>query len=90
LVVDLSSNEEEGLPNTTRDKECTRRFFGELIHRLLGPRGNSNIIVLSDVEAVPPSAMNSPAPTISTTDVDDAPDGVQDDNSDGGDKVSSP
>jgi hypothetical protein len=34
--------------------------------------------------------MNSPAPSVSIAAADDAPDGVQDDNSDGGDKVGSP
>jgi hypothetical protein len=33
--------------------------------------------------------VNSPAPSISTAEADDAPDGVQDDNSDGGDKTDS-
>jgi hypothetical protein len=38
----------------------------------------------ADVEAMPSSAGNSPAPTTSTADDDDAPGEVQDDSSDGG------
>jgi hypothetical protein len=44
----------------------------------------------ANAEVAPPSAMNSPAPTVSTTDADDASKGMQDDNSDGGDETGSP
>jgi hypothetical protein len=43
-----------------------------------------------DAEAAPPSAGNYLAPSISAADADDAPDGVQDGSSDGGEKASSP
>jgi hypothetical protein len=103
-VVDLSSDEEEIFPDTMRDEEFIRRLFSKLNRKLLGPLGDDNIIILSDsdekeevheeitvdAEAAPPSAMNSPAPSVSIAAADDAPDGVQDDNSDGGDKVGSP
>jgi hypothetical protein len=82
----------------------TRRLFGELTRGLLGPANDGNIIILSDsgeedetceeittdVEAAPPSAVNSLAPTISATDADDTSKGKQDDNSDGGDEAGSP
>jgi hypothetical protein len=41
----------------------------------------------ADVEATPPSDVNSLAPAVSTA---DALEGVQDDNSDGGDEAGSP
>jgi hypothetical protein len=104
-VVDLSSDEEEdALPDTSRDEEFTQRFFGDLNRRLLGPPDDSNVIILSDsieevevreeitadTEAAPPFDVNSPAPSVSATGADDALTGVQDDNSDGGDKGGSP
>jgi hypothetical protein len=101
LVVDLSSDEEDGLPDTSRDEEFARRLFGDLNHGLLGPADDDNVIILSDseeeeevheeditnAEAAPPFAMNSLTPTVSAA---DAPEWVQDDNSDDGDEVSSP
>jgi hypothetical protein len=103
-VVDLSSNEENGLPNTSWDEEFARRFFGDLNRWLLGPPDDDNIIILSDsdeeeevckedtadAKAAPPSVVISSAPTIFATDADDVPKGVQDDNSDGGDEAGSP
>jgi hypothetical protein len=84
-------------------KEFARMLFNELNHELLGPPSDGNVIILSnsdeeeareeitvDVEAAPPSAMNSSAPSISAADADDAFDGVQDDSSDGGNKASNP
>jgi hypothetical protein len=102
-LVDLSSDEDEIFPDTTRDEEFAQRPFGELNCELLGPPGDSNIIFLSDsdeeeevhkeitanAEAALPFAMNSLAPSISASTVDDAPDGVQDNNSDG-DETGSP
>jgi hypothetical protein len=102
-VVDLSSDDEEIFLDTTQDKEFARKLFDELNRELLGPSGDGNIIILSDFDeeeevheeitvdakADPPSVVNSPAPSISTAEADDAPDGVQDDNSDGGDKTDS-
>jgi hypothetical protein len=104
LVVDLSSDEEKIFPDITRDEEFARRLFGELNRELLGPLGDDNVIILSDsveeeevheetttnIKAAPPSAMNSPAPSVSVATADDAPDGVKDDKSDGGDKSGSP
>jgi hypothetical protein len=103
-VVDLSSEEEDVFPNTLRDEEFTRQLFDDLNRGVLRPPDNSNIIILSDsnedkevceedtadVEAAPPSVVNSPTPTVSATDADDAFEGMQDDNSDGRDEVSSP
>jgi hypothetical protein len=103
-VVDLSSEEEDAYPDTSRDEELTKQLFDDLNYGLLGPPGDSNIIILSDsdkeeevrednaanAEAEPPSAVNSPAPTVFATNADDASEGVQDDNSNGGDEVDSP
>jgi hypothetical protein len=94
-VVDLSFDEEEIFINTTWDQEFARRLFSELNRELLRPPSNGNIIILSDsdareevreeitanTEAALPSVVNSPAPSISAADADDAPDGVQDNNS---------
>jgi hypothetical protein len=44
----------------------------------------------TDAEATPSSAMNSPAPAASAGDTNDAPDGVQDDSSDGGNETDLP
>jgi hypothetical protein len=48
-MVDLSSFlDEEGLiPGTSRD-EFTRRLFGDLNRDVLGPSGDSKVIILSD------------------------------------------
>jgi hypothetical protein len=97
-VVDLSSysNEEGLIPDTSHDEELAKRLFGDLNHDVLGPPGDGNVIILSvsdeeeevceedatDAEAAPSSAARSPAPTASTTDVDEDPKGIQDDNSD--------
>jgi hypothetical protein len=100
-VVDLFSEEEDTFPDTLRDEELARQLFGDLNRGLFGPSGDSNIIILSDsdeeeevheeditdAEATPSSAMNSPAPA---GDTDDAPDGVQDDSSDGGNETDLP
>jgi hypothetical protein len=86
-VVDLSSDEEDTLPDTLREEEFIRKLFGDLNHGLLGLPSDTNIIVLSDtdeeeevreedavdVEVMPPSARNSSAPIVSS---DDQPDGV--------------
>jgi hypothetical protein len=95
-VVDLasSSDEEDFFTDTSRDEEFARKLFGDLNRDILGPPGDSKVIILSDsdadVEAAPPSAVNSPATPASAADADDAPDGVQNDSSDGGDEVGSP
>jgi hypothetical protein len=80
-MVDLSSSsDEEGLiPDTSRDEEFTRRVFSDLNHAVLGSPGDYKVILLSDsdeeegvckedaadTEAVPSSAVKSPAPTAS-------------------------
>jgi hypothetical protein len=101
-VVDLPSGEEDAFFDTSWDEEITRKLFGDLNHGLLGPSGNDNIIILSDfdeeeevrkddhadVEAMPSSAENSPAPTASATEDDDTPDEVPDDSNGGGDETS--
>jgi hypothetical protein len=48
LVVDLSSDEEEDLPDFLWDEGFARRLFGELNHMLLGPPGDGNVIILID------------------------------------------
>jgi hypothetical protein len=104
LVVDLSSDEEESFPDITQYEEFARRLFGELNRRLLGPPDDGNVIILgdsdeeeevrkevtTDADAASPSVVNSLAPSVSIANVDDAPDGVQGDSSNGGDKASSP
>jgi hypothetical protein len=102
-MVDLtsSSGEEDFFADTSRDEELTRKLFGDLNRDILGPPGGGKIIVLSDsddedeahedaavnAEVAPPSAVNSPVTP--ATDADETPDGVQDDNSDGGDEAGS-
>jgi hypothetical protein len=98
LVVDLSSSsDEEGLiVDTTCDEEFFRRHFGDLNRDVLGSPRDDKIIILSDsdeeeeevreektisAKATPSFAAGSPTLTAST-DVDDAPTGAQNDNSD--------
>jgi hypothetical protein len=97
-------DEEEIFPDTSRDEVFARKLFGNLNRDLLGPPDDDNVIILSDsdeeeevceedaadAKAVPSSAGNSPTPTVSTTDADDAPDGVPDDSNDGGDEAGKP
>jgi hypothetical protein len=87
-MVDLfSSSDEEGLIlDTSRDEEFTKRFFDDLNPDVLGPSGDSKIIILSDsdeeeevceedaasTEDVPSAAARSLASTASTDDVDNA------------------
>jgi hypothetical protein len=97
-VVDLSSSsDEEGLiANVSRDEEFIRKFFGDINRDVLGPPDDNKIIMLSDsdeeedevheekttgTEDVATSATVNPASTV-TTDADDAPTGVENDNSD--------
>jgi hypothetical protein len=47
-VVDLSFDEEEIFPDNMWDEELARRLFGELNHKLRGPPGDDNIIILND------------------------------------------
>jgi hypothetical protein len=107
-MVDLasSSGKKDFFADTSLDEELTRKLFGDLNRNILGPPGDGKIIVLSDsddedevhedvvvnVEAAPPSAVNSPVTpaSASASDADETPDGVQDDSSDGGDEAGSP
>jgi hypothetical protein len=96
-VVDLPLGEEDAFPDTLWDEEIAQRFFDNFNRALLEPPNDSSIIVLSDsdeeegvryVKATPSSAGDSPAPTASAADDDDAPNGVQDGSSGSGDEVS--
>jgi hypothetical protein len=104
--VDLasSSGEEDSFADTSWDEELARKLFGDLNHDILGPPGDGKIIVLSDsddedeahedaainAEAAPPSAANSADTPTSAPDADEIPDGVQNDNTDGGDEAGLP
>jgi hypothetical protein len=105
-VVDLvlSSGEEDSVADTSRDEELARKLFGDINRDILGPPDDGKIIVLSDsdeedethedaavnAEAAPSSAANSTDSPTSAPDVDETPDGVSDDNADGGDEAGSP
>jgi hypothetical protein len=96
-VVDLSSSSDEGglIADVLRDEAFVGRLFGDLNHDVLGPPSDGRIIILSnsdeeeelheeksiDAKTVPSSIVRSPASTAST-DVDDAPPKVKNDNSD--------
>jgi hypothetical protein len=88
-VVDLSSSldEEDLIPDITRDAKFAKKLFGDLNRKLLGPLGDDKIIILSDsneekvkvheedtadTEAMPSSAVKSLVPTTSAIDTDDA------------------
>jgi hypothetical protein len=100
----LSSGEEDSFADTSRDEELARRLFGDLNRGIFGPPGDSKIIVISDsddeddthedaavnAEAAPPSAANSADSPTFAPDADETPNGVSDDNADGGDEASSP
>jgi hypothetical protein len=100
----LSPSEDDSVADTSRDKEFARKLFGDLNRDILGPPGDGKIIVISDsddedethedaainAEAAPPSAANSAHSPTSASDVDETPDGVSDDNVDGGDEAGSP
>jgi hypothetical protein len=100
----LSSSEEESIADTSRDEEFARKLFDDLNRDILGPPGDDKIIVISDsddedethedaavnAEVAPPSATNSADSPTSASDVDETPDGVLDDNADGGDEAGSP
>jgi hypothetical protein len=100
----LSPSEEDSIADTSRDEEFARKLYGDLNRDILGPLGDGKIIVISDsddedkthedaavnAEAAPPSGANSVDSPTSTSDVDETPDGVSDDNADGGDEAGSP
>jgi hypothetical protein len=104
VELTLSSGEEDFIADTSWDEEFTRKLFGDLNRDILGPPGNGKIIVISDsddedethedaainAEAAPPSVANSVDSPTSASDIDETPDGVSDDNADGGDEVGSP
>jgi hypothetical protein len=92
-VIDLSSSsdEEDLITATSCDFEFAQRLFGELNRAMLGPSGDSNIIILSNsdeekmheekttgTEDATVSTAVSPASTAST----DAPTGAKNDNGD--------
>jgi hypothetical protein len=96
LVIDLSSSsdEEDLIAATSRDFEFTQRLFGELNRAVLGPPDDGKIIIFSDsdeeevceekttsTEGATASAVVNPASNASV-DVDDAPAGAKNDNSD--------
>jgi hypothetical protein len=95
-VIDLSSSsdEEDLIVATSRDFEFAQRLFGELNRAVLGPPSDGNIVIHSDsdeeevceekttsTEDVAASAAVNPASTTSA-DVNDAPMGAKNDNSD--------
>jgi hypothetical protein len=47
-VVDLSSDEEDLIPDITRDEEFSKRVFDDINRELLGPPGDGKIIIFSD------------------------------------------
>jgi hypothetical protein len=49
-VIDLSSSsdEEDFIADTSQDFEFTQRLYGEFNHDLLGPPGDSKVIILND------------------------------------------
>jgi hypothetical protein len=78
-VVDLSSSSDERdlIADVSWDEDFARRFFGDLNRDVLGPPGDSKIIILSDSdeeeevrEEKPAYAKRSPAPTASVDDTD--------------------
>jgi hypothetical protein len=95
----LSPSEEDSGADTSQDEEFIRKLFGDLNHDILGPPDDGKIIVISDsddedaavnTEVAPPSAAKSTDSPTSASDVDETPDGVSDDNADGGDEAGSP
>jgi hypothetical protein len=100
----LSSSEEDSVADTSRDEEFARKLFGDLNRDILGPPDDGKLIIISDsddedethedaagnAEAAPPSAVNSADSPTTASDIDETPDGVSDDNTDGGDEAGSP
>jgi hypothetical protein len=100
----LSSGKEDSVADTSRDEELAKKLFGDLNRDILGPPGDDKIIILSDsddedekpkdsavnAEAAPSSVANSPDSPTSAPNADKTPDGVSDDNADGGDEADSP
>jgi hypothetical protein len=100
----LSSDEEDSVADTSWDEELARKLFSDLNHDIIGPPDDDKIIVISDsddedethedaavnTEAAPSSAANSADSPTSAPNADETPDGVSDDNADGGDEAGSP
>jgi hypothetical protein len=94
-MVNLSSEEEGVDLDTSQDEDVACKLFDDLNHDLLGPLGDGNIIISdseeeevrkndrTDTDVAPSSLRVSLTPSASTTDDEDASDGVQDDSSDG-------
>jgi hypothetical protein len=96
-VVDLSS-EEEDASDTSQGEDIARKLFDDLNCGLMGPPNDGSVIIINDseeeeevceddrvdAEVVPSFVRNSSAPFASVSANDDAPNGVQDDSSDGG------
>jgi hypothetical protein len=96
-VVDLSSSldEEDVIPDTSRDFEFAQRLYGELNRALLGSPDDDNIIILSEsndekeevreksigTKDASASTVVNPTSTASTDDVD-GPMGAKNNNSD--------
>jgi hypothetical protein len=92
-VVDLSSDEEDPIPDTSRDEELAKRLFSDFNRELLRTPDDSKVIILNnsneeeevreedatDIEDTPSSTMKSPTPA---ADADDTPEGVQDGSND--------
>jgi hypothetical protein len=91
-VVNLSSDEEDAIPDTSRDEDITYKLFGDLNCGLLGPPDDDNVIVINyseeeevcendhvDADAMPSSLRISLAPSASIANDDDSPYWVLDD-----------
>jgi hypothetical protein len=95
-VVDLSSNEEDVFPDTSRDEDFARRLFDDLKRGLLGPHRDDKVIIISDsdeeeeahredvadADATLPSVVKSLAPITPATDADDTAKGALNDSND--------
>jgi hypothetical protein len=90
IDLSLSSDEKNFIANTSRDAEFIRKLFGDLNHDILGPLGDSKVIILDNfdeekeasdektigTELVATSAAVNPATTTSAA-ADDAPEGAK-------------
>jgi hypothetical protein len=95
IGLSSSSDEEDLIAATSHDFEFAQRLFGELNRAVLGPPGDSKVIVLVDsdeekeaheekttgIEPATTSGAVNPASAASAS-VDDAPAGMKNDNSD--------
>jgi hypothetical protein len=99
-VVDLSSSsdEEDSIPDTSRNFELTQRLYGELNRGLLGPPGDGNVIILSnsneeeeaheettaDAKATPSAAVVKPSTlAASPANADEDPEATPNESNDG-------